>query len=160
MNTERRQQVDRRTNPTKPLSRYIFRGRRVRARRDDENVNYYVDRYNPHYLAITCSILVLCVLDAYLTLTLIRFGGVELNPFMLVLMNKDIVLAMVIKYLLTAFCMIFFLLHKNFRIFGKLRIGALLYGVFALYVVLVFFEAFSFFKVAKILNIETVLGGS
>jgi len=106
-----------------------------------------------------CSILVLCVLDAYFTLTLIRFGGVELNPFMLVLMNKDIVLAMIIKYLLTAFCIIFFLVHKNFRAFGKLRIGALLYGVLTLYIVLVFVEVYSFFKVAQILNIKTVLGG-
>jgi len=129
---ERRQQTDRRTCPTKPLSRFVFRGRRKGARRDEEGLNYYVDRYSPHYLAVMCSILVLCVLDAYFTLTLIRFGGVELNPFMLVLMNKDIVLAMIIKYLLTAFCIIFFLVHKNFRAFGKLRIGALLYGVLTL----------------------------
>ena len=159
MNTERRQNIDRRTCPTRPLSRYIIKGRRKGARRDIENVNYYVDRYNPHYLAVTCSILVLCVLDAYLTLTLIRFGGVELNPFMLVLMNKDFVLALIVKYLLTAFCMIFFLIHKNFKVFGKLRIGALLYGVLTLYIALVFMEAFSFYKVAKILNIKTVLGG-
>ena len=156
---ERRQQVDRRTCPTKPLSRFVFRGKRKGARRGHENLNYYVDRYNPHYLAVMCSILVLCVLDAYLTLILIRFGGVELNPFMLVLMNKDIVLALIIKYLLTVFCIIFFLMHKNFKVFGKLRIGALLYGVLTLYIVLVFMEAFSFFKIAKILNIKSVLGG-
>lgn len=159
MNAERRQYNDRRTCPTRPLSRFIFRGRRKRARRDEENINYYVDRYNSHYLLIIASILILCVLDAYLTLTLIHFGGVELNPFMLALMNKDIVLAMIIKYLLTVFSISFFLIHKNFKVFGKLRIGALLYGVLTLYIVLVFVEAFSFFKVAQILNIKTVLGG-
>jgi hypothetical protein len=158
MDTERRQQVDRRTCPTKPFSRYIFRGRRVGTRRDEEGVNYYVDRYNAHLLAVMCSILVLCVLDAYLTLTLIRFGGVELNPFMLVLMNKNIMLAMIIKYLLTVFCIVFFLVHKNFKVFGKLRISALLYGVLTLYIILVFVEAYSLFKVAKILDIDTVLG--
>lgn len=131
----------------------------MRARRDDEKVNYYVDRYNPHYLAVTCSILVLCVLDAYLTLTLIRYGGVELNPFMLGLMNKDIVFAMIVKYLLTAFCIIFFLIHKNFKVFGKLRIGALLYGVLMLYITLVFMEVLSILKVAEILNIKAVPGG-
>ncbi len=99
------------------------------------------------------------MLDAYLTLTLIRFGGVELNPFMLLLMNKDIALALIVKYLLTVFCISFFLIHKNFKVFGKMRIGILLYGVLTLYIVLVFVEAFSFFKVAQILNIKTVLGG-
>ncbi|NOR15610.1 MAG: hypothetical protein GQ544_07900 [Candidatus Aminicenantes bacterium] len=158
MNTERRQQFDRRTCPTKPLSRFAFLGKRKCARRDEEDVNYYVDRYNTHYLIVIASILILCMLDAYLTLTLIRFGGVELNPFMLVLMNKDIALALIVKYLLTVFCISFFLIHKNFKVFGKVRIGALLYGVLTLYIVLVFVEAFSFFKVAQILDIKTVLG--
>ncbi len=133
------------------MSRYIFKGRRRKARRREEDRNYYVDRYELRYLLLITAILILCFLDAYFTLTLLRFGGFELNPFMLLLMNKDIALALISKYLITVFCLIFFLLHKNFRIFKWIRINSLIYGVLWVYLALVSVEFYWIFSLTRIM---------
>ena len=88
MGIERRYRLDQRRAPTRPLSRHSLRGRRKKARRQEEDTNYYVDRYEPRYLILISLILALCVLDAYLTLKIIDLGGRELNRFMLVFFNQ------------------------------------------------------------------------
>jgi hypothetical protein len=150
MSVERRQLSDRRAKSTPFFSKYIFIGRRRGARREGEAGSYYVDRYELRYLFVIAAILVLCFLDAYMTLTLMRYGGLELNPFMLILMNKDIVLALILKYLITVFCLIFFLVHKNFRIFGRIRIHVLIYAVLFVYFTLVSLEFYWYIQVARI----------
>jgi hypothetical protein len=152
MTAEKRAQSDRRISPTPPFSKYIFLGRRKKARRQHEDRNYYVDRYELRYLFIIAAILVLCILDAYLTLTLMRYGGQEVNPFMLALMNKNIGLAMVFKYLITACCLIFFLLHKNFKIMGGFKIKSMIYAVLGLYIALVGVEFYWYFIIQKIIS--------
>ncbi|MGD9346704.1 MAG: DUF5658 family protein [Candidatus Aminicenantes bacterium] len=144
---DRRQLPDRRHTSTKSLSIYTLRGRRKKARRIEEAENYYVDRYEFRYLFLIISILVLCFLDAFLTVILLQLGAKELNPFMLILIEKDVVLSMIIKYVITAFSLIFILVHKNFRIFKNLRVHALIYFVLTLYVALVLFEFISYVKI-------------
>jgi hypothetical protein len=150
MKSERRVVTDRRTSATKPFSFYTFRGRRRKSRRHDERQNYYVDRYNVRYLILVVAILILCFLDAYLTLLLLQVGAIELNPFMLYFIKKDVVLSMVVKYIMTAAALIIFLVHKNFRVFGGLRVRNLIYAILAVYSGLVLFEAVSCFKVMGI----------
>ena len=152
MTAEKRAQKDRRTCPTPPLSKYTFIGRRKNARRSYEDRNYYVDRYELRYLFMIAAILVLCILDAYLTLTLMRYGGQEVNPFMLALMNRNIGLAMVAKYLITVGCLIFFLLHKNFKIVGAFKIKNMIYAVLCVYVALVGMEFYWFVQIHTILS--------
>ncbi len=152
MNAERRDCCDRRTRPTPLLSRHTFKGHRRKARRLEEDCNYYVDRYELRYLFVITAILVLCFADAYMTLTLMRFGGSELNPFMLALMNKNIVLALVIKYLITVSCLTFFLVHKNFKVFGIIRVKALIYAVLYVYTALVGMEFYWYFQIHQTLS--------
>ncbi|MFC2165311.1 DUF5658 family protein, partial [Acidobacteriota bacterium] len=102
MESEKRTRSDRRDIATKPFCRYTLRGRRKNSRRDEECHNYYVDRYHLRYLVLIASILILCFLDAYLTLLLLQLGGIELNPFMLYFIKKDVVLSMVVKYVMTS----------------------------------------------------------
>ena len=149
---ERRSDTDRRARPTPPISRYTFKGRRRHARRESDVPGYYVDRYELRYLFIIAAILLLCFADAYLTLTLMRFGGHELNPVMLALMNKDIVLALTAKYVITVICLTFFLMHKNFRFFGKVKINSLIYGVLLVYTTLVSLEFYWFFRIHQLLS--------
>jgi hypothetical protein len=66
---------------------------------------------------------------------------------MLIFIKKDVVLSMVVKYVITAVCLICILMHKNFRIFRNLRVRSLLYFVLTLYVVLVLFEAISYIRI-------------
>lgn len=144
---DRRQLPDRRLSSTKSFSLYTMRGRRKKARRVEEAENYYVDRYELRYLFLIISILVLCFLDAFLTVILLQLGAEELNPFMLIFIKKDVVLSMVVKYVITALSMICILIHKNFRIFRNLRVHSLIYFVLTLYVVLVLFEFISYMKI-------------
>jgi len=150
MKSERRVLTDRRASATKPLCFYTFRGRRKKSRRLDERKNYYVDRYNVRYLVLIVAILILCFLDAYLTLLLLQVGAIELNPFMLFFIKKEVVLSMVVKYVMTATALIIILVHKNFRVFGGLRVRNLIYAILAMYSGLVVFEALSCFKVTGI----------
>jgi len=128
------------------LSRYSLRGRRKRARRKAEDKNYYVDWYEPRYFILISLILALCALDAYFTLKIIDFGGKELNRLMLVFIYKKPISALVFKYLVTAASIIFILIHKNFLVFGKLRVFYLIYGIFFVYLTLVSYEAIIFFN--------------
>jgi len=144
---ERRQIPDRRLASTKSFSFYILRGRRKRARRNEEAKDYYVDRYELRYLFLIVSILILCFLDAFMTVILLQLGAEELNPFMLIFIQKDVVLSMVVKYVITALSLICILMHKNFRIFRNLRVHSLIYFVLTLYIVLVLFEFISYLKI-------------
>jgi hypothetical protein len=144
---DRRQLPDRRIASTKSFSFYPVRGRRKRARRVEEGENYYVDRYELRYLFLIISILILCFLDAFLTVILLQLGAEELNPFMLIFIKKDLVLSMIVKYVITALSLICILIHKNFRIFRNLRVHSVIYFVLALYVVLVLFEFISYINI-------------
>lgn len=145
MSIELRKKADRRMTPTKPLSRYSFRGRRKKARRANEDKNYYVDRYGSHYFIVIASILILCIMDAYFTLKILQFGGKELNPIMLIFFTEEPIFSMVFKYLITAGSIIYILIHKNFMVFGKVRGYYFLYAVFFVYFFLVMYEAYVFF---------------
>lgn len=107
---------------------------------DDQN--YYVDRYDSKYLALVLSILVLCVFDAYFTLKIIHFGGMELNPLMIRFLDRFPEMSLVMKYLVTVICLVILLVHKNFILFGKVKAYFFLYVIFSLYFFLVLYEVF------------------
>ena len=152
MPIERRNTADHRSAPTRPLSRYSLRGRRKKARRKTEDKNYYVDVYEPLYFILITLILALCALDAYFTLKIIDFGGKELNRLMLVFIYKKPISALVFKYLVTAASIVVILIHKNFLVFGRLRVFYLIYAIFFVYLTLVAYEAFIFFNHIRVLS--------
>jgi len=84
-------------------------------------------------------------MDAFFTLKFIAFGGGELSRFTLVFMGENPVSALIIKYLVIAVSIIFILVHKNFRVFGKVKVYALIYLVFFVYLAVIAFEAAVFF---------------
>lgn len=141
MDIERRFKPDQRRAPTRPLSRYTLRGRRKKARRKGEDSNYYVDRYEPRYLVLIGLILVLCALDAYITLKIVDLGGTELKQLMPVFINMKPVAALVLKYLAVALGIVFILIHKTFLVFGKVRVSTLVYVFFSVYLTMIAYEA-------------------
>lgn len=147
---DKRQLEDRRQKPTPPLSRYTFMGRREKARRFDELANYYVDRFESHLLYVAGSIVIFCILDAFFTLNILQSGGSETNLFMLFFMKKNLILTLGIRFLFTACCVLFLLIHKNFRIFGVIKTHALIYLVFSVYFVLVLYELCAFVLIQTI----------
>lgn len=145
MQTDRRNHSDRRKKTTRPISRYIIKGRRERTRRMEEDKNYYVDRYELHYFVLIMLIMILCVLDAYFTLKILHLGGTELNPLMIGFLDKDPFFCLLAKYLITAVCLIVILIHKNFSVFSRVKASFFIYVIFFLYLILVLYEAVFFF---------------
>ncbi|MFQ6109536.1 MAG: DUF5658 family protein [Candidatus Aminicenantales bacterium] len=140
MTDERRSFTDRRVKPTMPISRYTFTGRRRKARRLDELDNYYVDRYEIHLLILVGFIFILCALDAVFSLKIIQLGGGEWNLLMCTFLKVNAAFALIVKFLLTAVCLFFLLIHKNFRVFGLLKTHTVIIIIFAIYFMLVLYE--------------------
>jgi hypothetical protein len=140
MPIERRSLKDRRQKPTRPISRYAFIGRRRETRRSDEMDNYYVDRYEWQLLVLISLILIFCILDAFLTYKISQMGGSEWNRLMASFMERNLTLSLAVKFLITAVCAVFLLVHKNFRIFGLIRTQVAIYIIFFVYFTLLLYE--------------------
>ena len=133
--------ADRRQYTLKTFMLSSFRRRRVAARRrDDQEAGYYVDCHEPLVVGIVLGIILLCVADAFFTMTIINNGGRELNPFMNVFIEKDYRTFFFIKYSLTAICLLIVISHSRFRIFKFLYGYHILFAVFFIYSLLVSYE--------------------
>jgi hypothetical protein len=141
MDSENETLPERRQSPTKPISRYAFKGRRMKSWRDDD-VNYYVDRYGPKLFALISAVLLMGVLDAYLTIRILHLGGSELNALMRWMLDHHPGLAITLKYLVLAASIVILVIHKNFVVFGRLKIRTILSVVFVLYGILVSYETY------------------
>jgi hypothetical protein len=119
----------------------LVKGRRKEARRDyDREKSQYLDVHEPSVLAVTLGIVLLCIADAYLTLGILQRGGEELNPFMLMLLQQDVMLFFSVKFILTTLCLMFTVVHKQFKILKTISGYHILYGVFIIYTALVYYE--------------------
>jgi hypothetical protein len=90
------------------------------------------------------------IIDAFFTLNILQSGGSETNLFMLFFMKKNLILTLIIRFLFTAFCIIFLLIHKNFRLFGVVKTHQLIYLVFSIYFVLILYESYAFVLIKAI----------
>jgi hypothetical protein len=151
MPAERRNLKDRRSTPTRCLSRYTFRGRRRAARRNKESRDYYVDRYEPLYLLMIGLILALCVFDCTLSYKIFGWGGSEINRLAAGLIQGSPLRLLLFKLGLTATGLSILLFHKNFKLLGLIRARDVIAFVFAVYLVLSFYEVFSVLSISRIL---------
>ncbi|WP_455208979.1 DUF5658 family protein [Kaarinaea lacus] len=134
--------VDRRTNSWRTIVGSIFLRRRGNPRRvDDGDAPYYVDLHEPRLFFVAVGALLLCVADAFFTMTLLEFyGSYELNPVMDYFIQKDFHHFFFVKFGLTAFGVMFLVMHKNFRILNRISGYQILYGSLILYAILVAYE--------------------
>ena len=100
--------------------------------------------YESRYLFLILSTLLLCILDSFFTINIIQLGGQEANPLMAILLQKNVALSLVLKYVITAGGLVLLLIHKNFRFFGKFRVSKFFYVVFGIYLLLVLTELFTY----------------
>ena len=114
--TERREQYDRRRHSWSTVTYCGIngRGRRRDARRSGHN--YYLDWYEPKLVFTGIAILLMSCLDALFTLTLLSKGASEANYFMARLMETSDGLFVAVKLAVTAFGIVFLLMHSHFHL--------------------------------------------
>lgn len=136
--------IDRRSVTWRTFVGALIHRRRVDRRRDgDGDVAHYVDVHEPYLFYVAVGALLLCVADAFFTMTLINFyGSYELNPVMDYFIKADIKIFFIVKFGLTASGIIFLVIHKNFRLFNRISGYHILHSALLLYALLVAYELF------------------
>ena len=135
-----RRGTERRTRVLRALVHGSFQPRRRGPRRTGERALGAIDWHDPQWLATAMLIVTLCAADAFLTLLLLERGAYEVNPVMRVLLGGSGFSFAVIKIGVTASGVVLLTLFARTRAFGRVSVGALIYGVLAAYAVLVAYE--------------------
>ncbi len=131
---------DRRRATVRSFFYSIFMNRRRGERRQDYgDDNTYVDIHGPYVSAAAVAVMILCVMDAFFTLLLIDRGASELNPFLAWMLEIDTMWFYLSKYLITAICVLWVVMHKHFNFFG-FKGRHILTGAIACYVTLVTYQ--------------------
>ena len=138
---ERRVRTERRRSVLRALWHGNFKRRRVAPRRHKERHAVVTDWFHAQWLGVSILILLLCTVDAILTLTLIGRGAVELNPVMDPLVRGTGHSFALVKLGLTSLGVVLLTVLARLKLFGR-AIGYLLYVVLAGYVLLVGYELF------------------
>ena len=137
---ERRGGEDRRTRTFRSLALGSFLRRRHGPRRHQDASLAVTDWYAPQWLAAGVLILVLCIVDALMTLALLNHGASEANPVMNSVVHGDGRTFVAMKFGLTSAGVVVLILLARVRAFGRLPVSALLYSVLAGYLWLVLYE--------------------
>lgn len=117
-----------------------FRPRRRNVRRDNDHATPIVDWHEAHLLAVAIGILLLCCIDAFLTLNLLVLGATEANPFMARLIHSDVTIFASVKMGLTGMGVLVLVLLARYRMFGRIKVVTTLYLALLLYAALVIYE--------------------
>lgn len=140
---DRRCQLDRREKPTSAWAAFWPGGQRIKGRRaEDRRQAYFVDRFTSAMFVGIVLLIAASLVDAVLTLYIIREGGgEEANPLMSLLLDRGMVAFVVGKYLMTVLGLPLLLIFKNHRLFiERLRVGHLIPVAVALYIVLIAYQ--------------------
>jgi len=131
--------------------KWSYRGRRKSVRRNTDNhrTHAILDWYHPSLFFFIVVTYVLSGIDAILTLTLLELGvAEEANPFMHMLLAKNIHLFAGVKALVTGLGLVCLAAYSNRCLFTRLRVDRLIYLLFAVYALLVVYEV-SLLRVAE-----------
>ena len=135
-----RRHTERRTRVLRALMYGGINPRRRGPRRAGERALSAVDWHHPQWLAVALLIVMFCCADAFLTLVLMQHGAYEVNPFMAPLVGHSASAFAVIKIGLTGAGVLLLTQLARLRAFGRIPVGAFLYSVLAIYIVLVVYE--------------------
>jgi hypothetical protein len=138
---ERRDRADRRRRQWWSVWYGSFNPRRrTPPRRLDDSRFHSLDWHSAHLLAVAIGILLLSVVDAFLTLVLLQGGADEVNPIMAMLIYRSVGLFAALKMAMTSASIIFMVFLARYRFMRLLRVEWALYGVLVAYVSLISYE--------------------
>ena len=107
--------------------------RRMPQRRVDDGGFPSLDWHSSHLLAVAIGILLLSVADAFMTVTLLAGGAVEVNPLMAAVIHKSGALFAILKMTLTGVGVIFMVFLARYRFMRMLRVESVMYALFVAY---------------------------
>ena len=99
-----------------------------------------IDWHEPYLLALAVTILLLNVVDAFLTLTLLAAGANEANPLVAFVLNSHPRMFALMKMGLTGAGVLILVAVARIRLFNVMRVGTLLHAVLAGYLTLIGYE--------------------
>ena len=136
---ERRTSSDRRNTTLRSFVQGGFTPRRRGGRRAGEQ-HLPIDWHEPYLLFLSVTILLLSVVDAFLTLTLLMAGATEANPVMAFVLSHHPQLFALTKMAFTSIGVLVLVAVARARVFRVMRVGAVLQGLFVAYVALIGYE--------------------
>jgi len=150
MNSSRRSRSDcgERRNRTERRNRRVWSicygsfnpRRRAHPRRADDLRFHSLDWYSAHLLAVAIGISLLCMTDAFLTLTLLNRGADEVNPIMAALLYRSATAFTVFKMASTGICVVALVVLSKHRFMRVIRVEIFIYMVLGAYVSLIGYE--------------------
>ena len=114
--------------------------RRAPLRRQDDSGFHSLDWHSSHLLAVAIGILLLSVLDAFLTMLLLQGGANEVNPVMAALIYRSVAMFAALKMGMTSVGVMLMVFLARYRFMRVLRVEWVLYGVLIAYVTLIGYE--------------------
>jgi hypothetical protein len=114
--------------------------RRAPQRRLDDSRYHSLDWHSAPLLAVAISILLLSVMDAFLTIVLLQGGADEVNPIMAALIYRSVAMFAALKMGMTGIGVMLMVSLAHYRFMRLLRVEWVLYGVLTAYVTLISYE--------------------
>ena len=139
-------EIDRRSRPDRRKTTFAAywhgaRNPRRRGGRRASDLHYpVVDWYSARLLIPVFTILVLCVLDGLLTVTLMKHGAAELNPLMALFLPHDLLWFAFVKLALTGAGLCVLVACSRMKLFRRIPGETFVYVVLGLYCWLVVYE--------------------
>jgi hypothetical protein len=139
--SERRDRSDRRGRAWWSVLYGSFNPRRRRPpRRLSDSRFHSIDWHAPHLLAVAIGILLLSAADAFMTVTLLSGGAVEVNPVMAAVVYKSAAVFASVKMAMTGFGVMLLVVLARYRFMRLVRVDIAMYAVLVAYAVLLAYE--------------------
>jgi hypothetical protein len=137
-----RRAVDRRSRIWWSVVYGNFNPRRRRPQRRGDDFRYHsLDWHAAHLLALSIGILLLSAADAFMTVTLLSRGAIEVNPVMAVVVYKGDGWFAGLKMGMTGVGVLTLVILARYRFMRVLRVELVMYAIFVGYLVLLGYEA-------------------
>jgi Domain of unknown function (DUF5658) len=136
---ERRERYDRRRMTLRTFIQGGLTPRRRGSRRAGDQA-CFVDWHEPHLLFLALTILLLNVIDAFLTVTLISVGAQEANPVMAFVLDDFPRLFAVVKMSLTGIGLVVLVAVARAQLFNLIRVSTVMHWFVIAYGVLIVYE--------------------
>lgn len=107
--------------------------RRAPQRRADDGGFQSLDWHSAHLLVVAIGILLLSAADAFMTVTLLAGGAVEVNPLMAAVICKSAALFAILKMLLTGVGVILMVVLARYRFMRMIRVESVMYALCVAY---------------------------